>query len=1174
MTRPIPWARRVPMLLVLLHASSTALAAVIYVDADAPGADNGATWPDAYGELHPALTAAQLGDEIWVARGTYTPDFSAGFHNGNRAATFQLKSGVALYGGFLGNAHPDGGETLRAQRRPGRNLTLLSGQIGNLASDFDNSYHVVTATGVDNTAVLDGFIITKGRADDGGGGLFCQPSGSPTIVGCTFLANTSISNGGAIRFQQGNTRPVLINCVFSGNASTTGRGGAIYCAQAYPTLTNCTFSHNTAGTQGGAIYNVLATSTITNSIFWNNADAGGTGQDAQIFNGTGGAATVTYTIVQDDDPNDADIFPGMGNLDDDPLFALAAGLDGIPGTLDDHLHLFSPSSPAIDAGNNNADTTPSTPLDPLPDTDAWGLPRFLDDPAAPDTGAGTPPIVDLGALEGDGDCNANSLPDILDPNADLDDFIDDCDDCTDTDGVGFGNPGFPMNTCEPDNCPDTFNPDQSDADLDGIGDVCEPDCDGDGTIDDDEFANCTGEPECADCNTNGVPDACDPGFDRDCNGNGVSDICEPDDDGDGFINDCDNPARLLVNVNATGANNGFTWADAYVELQSALVYAAEHPGEVDEIWVAAGTYLPDFDVTTGTHTLDQNMSFQLVSGVALYGGFAGDETAVDQRDFTAHETTLSGDLGALPGRRNAWHVLTANHAVETGWLNGLTVAQASGPDFDGGGLLATGARLTLTRCKFHLNRARDGGAIANIGGHLEVANCVFGYNPARFGQAVFNRDGATAKLANCVILAFSVQSSVGVAIANDGSQASIVNCTLSGDTPTVANYAGELVVTNSIIWTAGFSLSNPLIETTRGTTLVNYSTIQDDIPDDGVVWPGEGNLDSYPIFQFGVENLRLQPGSPAIDAGTNIVPLLPAIDLDGNPRIQGCFADMGAYEFPDPATCLVARHVFYNDSYYDTPGVGCDTYVACGGIPGCGEVCSDDTAIDTSKTALLPGGGTATFANYIKGINGLMIDVAGRDESCGDITAADFIFTNTGRDGPDPDEKSCAGIACYKDRPAAVPASVTTRLGEGAGGSDRIVITWDNPNGATGQDDMGTPVPFPNNKNAWLQVEALANANTCLADPDVFWFGVAQGEGNLANTAVAFPVAAGDMTATRDCATQAPGACGNPLTNPKPVTEPLDYDKDGQISQAADFDVARENPAVSAVAQALRAITP
>src|SRR5262245_26227658 len=91
---------------------------------------------------------------------------------------------------------------------------------------------------------------------------------------------------------------------------------------------------------------------------------------------------------------------------------------------------------------------------------------------------------------------------------------------------------------------------------------------------------------------------------------------------------------IYVRASASGANNGTSWADAYVNLQSAL--AAAQSG--DEIWVAAGVYTPA--AANGPRT----DSFNMVSGVVVYGGFAGTETQLEQRDFVANVTTLSGDL--------------------------------------------------------------------------------------------------------------------------------------------------------------------------------------------------------------------------------------------------------------------------------------------------------------------------------------------------------------------------------------------------------------------------------------------------------------------------------------------------------------------------------------------------
>ena len=92
---------------------------VIYVKADATGTNNGSNWIDAFTDLQLALVGAVPGDEIWVALGTYEPAEPLG----NRTATFQLVSGVGIYGGFIGT------ETERHQRNTVANVTILSGDL-------------------------------------------------------------------------------------------------------------------------------------------------------------------------------------------------------------------------------------------------------------------------------------------------------------------------------------------------------------------------------------------------------------------------------------------------------------------------------------------------------------------------------------------------------------------------------------------------------------------------------------------------------------------------------------------------------------------------------------------------------------------------------------------------------------------------------------------------------------------------------------------------------------------------------------------------------------------------------------------------------------------------------------------------------------------------------------
>ena len=94
---------------------------VIYVDQAAPGPlQDGSTWEQAFTDLQVALTAAQTGNQIWVAEGVYTPGPS-----GNRLSTFLLKNGVAVYGGFAG------GESSLEDRDREENPTILSGDIDN-----------------------------------------------------------------------------------------------------------------------------------------------------------------------------------------------------------------------------------------------------------------------------------------------------------------------------------------------------------------------------------------------------------------------------------------------------------------------------------------------------------------------------------------------------------------------------------------------------------------------------------------------------------------------------------------------------------------------------------------------------------------------------------------------------------------------------------------------------------------------------------------------------------------------------------------------------------------------------------------------------------------------------------------------------------------------------------
>jgi hypothetical protein len=346
-----------------------------------------------------AVAAAAASDTVFVSDGVYT-----GF--GNREIDFA-----------------------------GKDITVRSvGGPGACVIDCEGAGRAFVL-GSDETraAVIEGFHIRRGAApsptDPRGGGIavlspaFGSPAPAPTIRDCIFEeCDTGIFNGGAILLQQdsealiercaflsnragggaavqcegsraefidcefsGNTAGVggailltggadsFVNCLFLDNEGVSPGGGAIFGnSGAAPTIVNCTFVGN-RGT-GGAFYsNRFSVATITGSILWGN-------EPDQIFvdPSSGADPIVTYSDVQGG-------WPGLGNIDADPMF-----VDPTAGDF-----ALSAGSPCIDAGNSGA--LPAGIL-----TDLAGLPRFVDDPATPDTGvggAGGEIVVDMGAWE-------------------------------------------------------------------------------------------------------------------------------------------------------------------------------------------------------------------------------------------------------------------------------------------------------------------------------------------------------------------------------------------------------------------------------------------------------------------------------------------------------------------------------------------------------------------------------------------------------------------------------------------------------------------------------------------------------------------------------------------------------------------------------------------------------
>jgi len=117
---------------------------------------------------------------------------------------------------------------------PETNLTILSGDIGTQGDNSDNSYHVVIASGIDNTAILDGFTISDGNANGNFGGGMYNDFSSPTLENLRINDNSAGHGGGMFNIS---SNPILNDITFNFN-SVTGHGGGMYNFNSSPDLIN------------------------------------------------------------------------------------------------------------------------------------------------------------------------------------------------------------------------------------------------------------------------------------------------------------------------------------------------------------------------------------------------------------------------------------------------------------------------------------------------------------------------------------------------------------------------------------------------------------------------------------------------------------------------------------------------------------------------------------------------------------------------------------------------------------------------------------------------------------------------------------------------------------------------------------------------------------------------
>ncbi len=277
----------------ILDLGAYELPSIIYVDGAAVGAADGTSWADAYVYLQDALLAAVPGDQIWVAKGVYTPDCYTAYPNlkHNRLTTFPLRNDVVVIGNF------DGTETDITDRpcEEGMSGTFLSGDVrgDDNYADFgenlgattldDNVYHIITVNGnINPSAVLRNVTVIGGVADgvsdnNAFAGGMLNLGGSPTIKCVTFTYNWAHDSAGAVLNIGG--APMFISCVFENNFARNWGGAMKNRDGAAPTIVCSSFLDNLAKSRsGGAIANLAGTEiTIVKSEFISNGEVGENG---------------------------------------------------------------------------------------------------------------------------------------------------------------------------------------------------------------------------------------------------------------------------------------------------------------------------------------------------------------------------------------------------------------------------------------------------------------------------------------------------------------------------------------------------------------------------------------------------------------------------------------------------------------------------------------------------------------------------------------------------------------------------------------------------------------------------------------------------------------------------------------------------------------------------------
>lgn len=295
---------------------------------------------------------------------------------------------------------------------------------------------------------------------------------------------------------------------------------------------------------------------------------------------------------------------------------------------------------------------------------------------------------------------------------------------------------------------------------------------------------------------------------------------------------------LYVRQNASGSNNGSSWANAYTSLQSAIDAAAAG----DQIWVAAGTYRPTTYLDPKVTTDPRSRSFVLRNGTQIFGGFSGTESSLNQRNSSTQNTILSGDFNANDSsiwppdstrNDNAYHVVAAL-GVSGAVLDGITITGGNANNTtyaqpNNGFLVPEG-----------INLHKYGGALLSFYAPVEIRNSTIRRNAAAgSGGGILLGESGSAQLE---IRSTLFEENLCTGNGNNGGAMDIgTGCTLRlVDCQWVKNQASQGGALSISGYPGGAEIIPPRVSIVRCLFRENQARLEADSDSDGFLNYGDG----------------------------------------------------------------------------------------------------------------------------------------------------------------------------------------------------------------------------------------------------------------------------------------------------------------------------------------------